>query len=247
MAHKVNLEKVYYHPRTGKRLSLEAAKKYNKRAKKKIKPIEYLVVRHAVGNTKGLSRDQIAILKKKAGRIVYAGRLTQTEKILKLTSLADRHVRRTLANHRVFRTLWEDFHVKGDIQRRGSIRISLGGTAGDRRIKEIIHLGFHRQSWLEKYSSDQKAFEGFKDWLVGTILSNLRRRGLRLSNPKESKQRIEDLRRNRDGMVSMMEMEQDPAKIGKWVQRIKWANKAVNDQKKSKQLTRVSMKIDKLV
>lgn len=247
MPQRVDLVSVYRHPRTGKRLTEKAAKTYNKRAKKKIKGERWLVVRHTVGDTRGLAKEQIAILKKRAGRISYAARLTTVEKILPMKSFSDRKVRQTLAQQQVYKKMWDDFKVEGDIQRRGAIRMTISGYAEGRRVKEIIHLGFHRQHWLEGYGRSADAYEGFKDWLVGAVLSNLRRRGLRLSNPKESARRINDLSKNRQGMLSMMEMETKPEKRGGWLERIKWATDAIRQQKKSRQVTQATIKIEKLI
>lgn len=247
MAQRVDLVSIYFHPRTGKRLSQEAAKKYNRRAKKKIKPQPWLIVRHAVGDTRGLDKQQIAVLKKRAGRISYAARLTTVEKILPVKNFAERKVRQTLANHRVFKKLWDDFRVEGDIQRRGGIRMTVGGYVEGRRVKSVIHLGFHRQHWIEKFRNEAAAFEDFKNWIVGSILSNLRRRGLRISNPIESARRVNDLTKNRQGMIGAMELEEKPEKRGGWLERIKWATDAIRQQKKSKQLQGATIRLEKLV
>lgn len=247
MPYRVDLVRVFYHPRTGKRLSEDKAKAYNRRAKKKIRAQHWLIARTTVGDTSGLSQAQISALKQRAGRIQYSARLTQTESILKLSSFKDRRVRQTLADKKVFSKLWDDFHVPDDIQRRGSVRISISGTVEGRRVKEIIHLPFLRSVFSESYRNEDNAKEGFKDYLVGAILTNLRRRGLRISNPIESAKRINDLTKNRQGMLNMLELETKDAKKGGWLERIKWASDSIRLQKKSKQLRGATIRVEKLI
>lgn len=246
MPYRVDYVRVYYHPRTKKRISEEAAKKYNRRAKKKIRPEQWLVARATVGETAGMSKAQIAAAKKQAGRIKYSARLTTVEKILPLKNFRDRKVRQTLADGKVFQKLWEDFEVPGDMQRRGTVRMTVGGTVEGRKVKEVIHLPFLRTAFVEGYGSEANAYEGFKEWLTGAVLSNLRRRGLRVSNPIESARRLNSLTKNRQGMLNMMEFEKDPRKRGGWLERIKWATDAIRSQKKSKQLRGATIRIEKL-
>lgn len=247
MPSRVELQKVYYHPRTHKRITQAQARTYYRRTHKRIRPQQWLIVRDVVGETRGLAPEQIANLKRRAGRITYAARLTRIESILKLSSLKERHIRRTLADHRVFKKLYDDFEVPGDIQRRGMIRLTLNGTLDGRRLKKVIHLGFMKSAWVFGYGRSGDAKEGFKDWLVGAVLSNLRRRGLRVSDPVESQGRIADLSRNREGMLQMLEMEENAAKRGGWLERIKWVTDAIRTQKKSRQLRGVTMKVEKVI
>ncbi|MGL5936393.1 MAG: hypothetical protein ACRCZI_12330 [Cetobacterium sp.] len=247
MGHRVDLAFVYRHPKTHKRLPIKKALVYNKRAKKKIIPEKWLIARHTVGNTSGLSKTQIGLLKRRAGRIAYAARLTYQEIILPLKSFAQRKVRQTLANFRVFKKLWDDFVVPHDLQRRGVMRISLAGLVEGHRVRKVIHLPFLRTAWMESFSSEANAYEAFKDWLVGSILSHLRRARLRISNPKESARRISDLTKNRQGMMGMAELETNAAKIGGWMERVKWATKAIGEQKRTRQLTNATLRIEKLV
>lgn len=247
MPSRIDLVKIWFHPRTGKRLSQAKAKAYNRRAKKRIKPQLWLVQRFTVGETKGLDPRTLAGLKKRAGQIGYMARLTRTEAIVRTSTIKDRKVRQTLANHRVFKKLWDDFEVQGDIQRRGSIRIAVSGNCQGRRVKHIIHLAFVRSHWIGQFHSEARAYEEFKHWLTAAILSNLRRRKLRVSNPIESAGRVNDLTKNRQGMLNMLDMETREAKKGGWMERITWATKAIAAQKKTRQLTQATMKIDKLI
>jgi hypothetical protein len=248
MGYRVDLEKHYYHPRTHKRLSQEKARAYMRRTGKRIKPQLWLTTRHTVGErSEYLSDATYSAAKKRAGRIDYTARLTRQEAILRSSSLAARHVRRTLGNHRVFNRLYEDFETPGDIQRRGAIRMTVTGTVDGRRIKEVIHLGFQRSVWEHGYRNHEHAREGFKDWLTAAVLTNLRRRGLRVSDPKESADRIQHLERERSAKVEMMDFTDDPKKRAGYMEQVRWATEAISRQKKSRQLRGVTIKVDKLI
>jgi len=245
---RVDLASVWIHPKTHKRLSEAKAKAYNKRAKKPIKPIPYLITRYTVGEPSSYTHPRYyQVDKKRAGRIKYMARLTRVEKVMKATSFADRKVRDTLGRHRVFKTLWDDFITEGDIQRRGAVRITVNGFLDGKRKKEIIHLPFHRQIWMEGFSSEQRAYEGFKDWLVAAVLSNLRRRGLRLSNTHESNKRATQLKKDRDAEIQLLEFQEDAQKRAGTMERIAWKTKAIGVQKKLKQMTGGIIRIEKLV
>lgn len=247
MSYRVDLVKKYWHPRTHKQISEAKAKAYNKRAKKKIIAQAWLVVRHTVGSPDVYTKEQLKLQKKLAGRVLYSARLTSRASVLKLTDLREKRIREILASHRVFSKLYDDFEVAGDIQRRGAIRIAISGMSDGRRIREIIHLAFHRSIWELSFSNRELAYESFKDWLVGVILSNLRRRGLRTSNKKQSDFRIEGMLKNREGMLGMLELSTTPKKKAEWIKRIAWATDAIRQQKKAKHLTSVTLKIEKLL
>jgi hypothetical protein len=249
MPYRVELLHAYFHPRTHKRISQDKARLYRRRTGKRIKPQRWLIVRNVVGDTRGLAPEQIATLKKRAGRIEYASRLTRTEAILRLSSVKERHVRRTFADHRIFKKLYDDFEVPGDLQRRGAIRLTINGTLEGRRIKEVIHLGFMKREWESRYGRPGDAKERFKDWLVGVTLSNLRRRGLRLSDPVESAGRVRDLEKKRHDLLD--EIDKTPPQftsiIGGKMEQLKWATEAIRQQKKSKQLRGVTIRVEKLI
>lgn len=247
MGYRVDLEKHYYHPRTGKRLSQVKARLYMRRVKKRIKPQLWITTRFVAGERSDwLSDAQFQAAKKRSGQITYTTRLTRQERILRSSAIKERHIRRTLADHRVFSKLYDDFKVPGDIQRRGAIRVTINGVMEGRKVREVIHLGFMRSLWDLKFGRGEDAREGFKDWIIGSILSNLRRRGLRLSNPIESAERIRNLMKNRQGMVEMMDFTK-PVNRGGLIERIKWATDAIKKQKHSRQLREVSIRIEKLV
>jgi len=247
MGYRIDLVKHYYHPHTGKRLSQEKARLYMRRVGKRIRPQLWLTARHTLSE-RGyyLSDQQFQSAKKYAGRIMYAERLTRQEAILRATSLKEQKVRTALADHRVFSRLYEDFVRPGEGRRRGSIRVTVSGTLDGRRIREVIHLGFDKDLWEMNFRSDAHAKEGFKEWLVGAVLSNVRRRGLRLSDPRQSAERVRDLIKNRQGMVEMLDFTK-PEKRGKLLQRIKWATDAIIRQKKSRELRGATIRIEKLV
>lgn len=167
--------------------------------------------------------------------VTEKAKLIETEKILPVTSFDDRRVRKTLADHRVFNKLWEND--------RGEMRLTISGISDGRRIKEVIHAGFLKKSWESMHNGKEK----FKEHVVGLILSNLRRRGFRLSNPKESAQRIKDLTGKRDTYLQMSELETSHEKIGGYMERVRWATDSIRQQKRTKQLTRATIRIEKMV
>lgn len=247
MGYRVDLEKHYYHPRTHMRLSQDKARVYMRRTGKRIKPQVWLITRNTLGErSEYISEASYNVAKRKAGQIAYTSRLTRQETILRSSNVKGRHVRRTLADHRVFNSLYEDFETPGDAQRRGAVRVVVSGSVDGRRIRETIHLGFQKTVWEMRFRDHDKAKEGFKDWLTGAILTNLRRRGLRVSDPKESVDRIRELTKNRAGMVEMLDFTK-PKERGALIERIKWATDAIAKQKKSRQLRGATIKVDKLV
>jgi hypothetical protein len=140
----------------------------------------------------------------------------------------------TLANHRVFQKLWEN--------NRGEMRFTISGWSEGRRIKEVIHAGFLKKSWEDQHNGKER----FKEHIVGLILSNLRRRGLRLSNPKESAQRLTILPEN-GNLPEHVRTRNSREKIGGWMERVRWATDSIRQQKRLKQLTRATIRIEKMV
>lgn len=247
MASKISTRLLYRHPKTHRLISKEAATKFFKKTKKRIKPEHWLYV------TQHFSEEEIAERperKKRQGRIEQAVRLTKTEKILKLSSLDDRWVSKTLAKHRVYKSLVENWG--------GEIRITVNGHSQGRRIKEVIHLAYHRGHWGlggprlpgETFSQwaklNEEKYDRFKQWVLGSILSNLRRRGLRVSNPKESAGRIRTLNQKLLDIVDALKITKPGAVRGGLLEREVWAIDAIATQKKLKQLNGVTMRIEKL-
>jgi len=217
MPSKVVVRLLYRHPRTGQLIPPQRAKRF----KKRIHPERWLMVLR--GPEAG----------RKAGQIEQAARLTQEEKILPLKDFSEQSVVQTFARSKVYQKLWTNWG--------GEIRMTVSGESEGRRVKHVMHLAFKRSQWeLQTHGK-----EAFKRFLVGAVLSNLRRRGLRLSGPAHSRGRIEALRRNLAGMSEMMEFT-EPEKRGGLVQRMKWAADAIQKQKKSRQLKRATIRIEKL-
>lgn len=228
MGFKVETIRKYRHPKTRKPLSSLKAKQYMRRTGRRLKPEVYLLLRHYY------SPEELKIFpqrKREQGRIMTMAKLTTVETITKTVALHDRKIRQTLADQQVYKKIWAND--------RGHIRITLSGMAGGKRIKEIIHASYYKGSWEGNY-------EGFKDWLVGMILSNVRRRGLRVSNPKESQWRINDLRKKLHGVMGLMQVESKAEKLGALAQRAKWLGQAIQRQKRSTQMRGVTLRIEKL-
>lgn len=228
MASKVSVHKLYRHPRTHQLISRTKALRYMRRTGRRIRPEKWLFVRqhflpHEIA--------QKPSLKKRQGRIEHAVRLTTIEKIIPLSSFSVRKVRQTLANKQVYKKLWLNWG--------GEIRISVGGFVKGRKVKKIIHLAFQRNHWNGMY-------EEFKDWLTATIVSNLRRAGLRISNKKESDRAIADMKKNRTGMMHMMDFATSQKQREEILRRVRWASESIRMRKKTKQISRAYIKIEKL-
>lgn len=179
-------------------------------------------------------------------RIQLQHKMTEVEKILPVSSFSERHLRDTFNKQEVFRNIWNNWG--------GIIRIAVSGTVDDgRRVKEIIHLAYHKEHWesQERGRGVRKVSgrELFRRWLVSAVSSNLRRRGLRLSNPKESAGRISRLRGDLAKLQGQTEyigyMHKD--RMGGHVQQMVWKAEAIRKQMKTKQLRGATIRIEKLV
>lgn len=161
-------------------------------------------------------------------------RLNYYEQILDVKKFSERSVRQTLARQRVFSQIWENS--------QGSIRVTVNGHVDGRRVKEVIHIGYLKRLWEGKHNGYSK----FKDDLVNQILRALRKRGLRLSNPKESLRRLRDLHKR------LMIESDNLSKTPDWMQHkilsnIKAISKSIRLQKRSRQLLGGTIRIEKLV
>jgi hypothetical protein len=179
-------------------------------------------------------------------RIQLQHKMTEVEKILPLSSFSERHIRDTFNKQEVFRNLWANWG--------GIIRIVVSGTVDDgRRVKEIIHLGYHKEHWeSQERGRGKRKMSGrelFRRWLVSSVATNLRRRGLRLSNPKESQERITRLRQDLMKLQGQTEYVgyMHPEKMGGHVQQIIWKARAIKQQQRTKQLRGATLRIEKLV
>ena len=166
--------------------------------------------------------------------IVAKQRLTHYEIILKLKSLKSRMVADQLARHKVYSSIWEND--------RGIVRITVNGASGGRRIKAVTHIGYMKRLWKEKHNG----YEAFKDYLLNKILGMLRRRGLRLSNAKESLKRIAVLRRWRNQALDNLDHLPDWMKKDE-LSKVKSLTKLIQKQKTSKQITGGTIRIEKLI
>jgi hypothetical protein len=167
-------------------------------------------------------------------RIQQKVQLREEEKIIPAYSFEERSIRDTLYKYKVFPALWSNWG--------GTIRLTVNGWQGDRRIKEIIHLAYHKEHWEKQ----EQGYHRFRQWIVAAIASNLRRRGLRLSNPKESQGRIDGLRQELNTLQRLTEYV-PPERMGAHVNQVKWKAEAIQKQKRTKQLTQATIRIEKLV
>lgn len=181
-------------------------------------------------------------------RIQLKYKMTEVEKILPLSGFTNRHIRETFNQHGVFKDIWNNWG--------GIIRVVITGTIpdqrqkGGRRIREIIHLGYHKEHWeLTEGGTRTRPVSGremFRRWLVSSISSNLRRRGLRLSNPKESRGREFRLRHELDALQGLTEF-MKPSQMAGHITQIKWKADAITKQRKTTQLRGATIRIEKLV
>ena len=116
MASKVGTRLLYRHPKTHQLISQQAASRYFKRTKKRIRPEHWLYV------TAHFSKEELTIkpdmlpreiaaiqkMKRRNGRIEHAKRLLRTEKIMKASTISDRWVSKILGKHRVYKKLVEN-------------------------------------------------------------------------------------------------------------------------------------------
>jgi hypothetical protein len=176
-------------------------------------------------------------------RIQLQHKMTAVEKILPLSGFTDRDIRATFNKQEVFRNIWNNWG--------GIIRVVVSGSIEDgRRVREIIHLGYHKEHWesQERGRGARKVSgrELFRRWLISSVSTNLRRRGLRLSNPKESAQRIVRLRSELNALQGMTEF-MKPSEMAGHVTQIKWKADAIQKQMKTNQVRGATIRIEKLV
>ncbi len=181
-------------------------------------------------------------------RIQLQYKMVEVEKILPLTGFTNRHIRETFNKHEVFRDIWHNWG--------GIIRMVISGWVpdsrqpGGRRIREIIHLGYHQEHWnLTEGGTRARPVSGremFRRWLVSAVSTNLKRRGLRLSNNKESAERVGRLRKELGALQGLTEF-QKPSEMAGHMTKIKWKVEAIRQQLKSKQVFGVTIRIEKLV
>lgn len=161
-------------------------------------------------------------------------RLTHYEAILPLTKMSDRRISTALARNKVYHNIWQNV--------RGVIRVTVSGNFDGRRIKEIIHIGYLKRLWADKHNG----YKRFKEDILHKILNALRRRRLRLSNPKESRQRIKDLQ------SKLATASHNLTVVPDWMQdqqlrKIKSLTRSIREQRRSHQIIGGTIRIEKLV
>lgn len=238
----------YRHPKTGRRIPLLQEKAFRKWYTKRYKGRRPRR-EHWLYTTDGQPNQKHQGIKigGQYHRIQLQYKMTDVEKILPLSGFTNRHIRETFNKHGVFADIWNNWG--------GIIRMVISGSIDDkqlgrRKIREIIHLGYHKEHWeLTGGGTRTRPVSGremFRRWLVSSVSSNLRRRGLRLSNPKESQGREFKLRQELDALQGMTEF-MKPSQMGGHIEQIRWKAEAIKKQRKTKQLRGATIRIEKLV
>lgn len=161
-------------------------------------------------------------------------KLVKEEKILSLRQFTQGSVEQTFARQKVYQKLWEND--------RGDIRVTVNGMVEGKRVREVVHLGFLKSAWKHQHNG----YEKFKRFLVGSVLSNLRQRGVRLSDPRHSQERIERLRQRL--VTESAAMERLPDWLhGAQANKVKAIARDIQKQKRSRQLRGATIRIEKLV
>jgi len=212
--------------RKGKRVSAKYAKRYPHLVKRQQwmrlenRPLKYdqKTKRQTMGDWTTVAKE----------------RLTMQEIILTLKKISDGRLDAVLARHQVYYKLWQN--------ERGNIRITVNGHADGRRIREIIHLGFLRNEWAALHNG----YEQFKNWIVASILANIRRRGLRLSNPQKSQQRIQGLKKKLTTETQMLAYLSTTEHYNQ-MQKIAAIGRSIRAQRASRQMQGITIRIEKLV
>lgn len=161
-------------------------------------------------------------------------RLRYYEAILDLTKMDDRRVATAFAKHKIYHSIWQNT--------QGVIRVTVNGRFDGRRVKEIIHIGYLKRLWEGKHNG----YKLFKQDLLHKVLNSLRRRRLRLSNPKESRERIRMLQQK------LQSATHDLGVVPDWLyddtmKKIKSLTRAIREQRRSHQLLGGTIRIEKLV
>lgn len=156
------------------------------------------------------------------------------EKILSVKQISTRSIAELFARNRVYNSIWQND--------KGTLRMTVNGMVDGRRVKEVVHLGYLKSVWEHKHNG----YSEFKDYLVHKVLEALRRRKLRLSNPKESLERIKNLRSKLG--TALDKLDQTPAQFKDGAQNeVKELKKLIRLQKQSEQLNQATIRIEKLV
>jgi len=167
-------------------------------------------------------------------RVTSRERLSFYEKILNVKELTSRHVRLVLGQNRIFSNIWQND--------KGVIRVTVNGHVEGRHVKNVAHIGYLKSLWAHKH----EGYSQFKDYVVNKILQSLRRSHLRLSNAEESRMRLVDLHARLKDAYERLDSSPSWNKesIQEGIQEIK---KLIRQQKKARQLTGGTIRIEKLV
>jgi hypothetical protein len=156
------------------------------------------------------------------------------EKILPLKSITTRSVSDLLARNKVYSNIWQN--------NKGVIRITIEGIARGKRIKEVVHVGYLKSMWYGM----REGYSKFKRYLVHKILQALGKRRLRISNSKESLERVHSLHR----MANMAKDKLEYASSSEAVslkKEVKGLTRLIKEQKQKEQIIRATLRIEKLV
>lgn len=212
--------------RKGKQVSQSYAKRYPKLVRK----LEYMIYEQ-----RELKYDR-ELKHQTYGKWVQVAkeRLTHYEAILPIKKLSDRRVSTVFARQKVYHNIWQN--------ERGVIRVTVSGNFDGRRVKEIIHIGYLKRLWADKHNGYKK----FKQDLLHKILNSLRRRRLRLSNPKESQMRIKELQKRLHTETHNLTVVPDWM-VDQTQGKIKSLTRSIREQRRSHQLLGGTIRIEKLV
>jgi len=212
--------------RKGKGVSETYAKRYPHLVKK----IEYMQIEQ-----RELKYDKVLKHQTYGKWVVsHRERLRYYEAILPLTKMSDRRISTAFAKHKIYHSIWQNS--------RGVIRVTVNGHFDGRRVKEIIHIGYLKRLWEGKHNG----YKLFKMDLLHKVLNSLRRRRLRLSNPKESKERIKMLQEKLQTATHNLGTVPDWL-YDETMSKIRSLTRAIREQRRSHQLLGGTIRIEKLV
>lgn len=209
---------------------MRVSEKFAQRFPTKVKSTQYMEIEERQPRYDPQTRKQIY----GKWKVTSRQKMNFYEQILPLKDITSRHLRTTFAKYRIFSNIWQNH--------KGIIRMSVNGHVEGRRVKEVIHIGYLKSVWETRHNG----YSEFKDYLVNKVLQALRRKHLRLSNPKESRERLIDLYRKRT--TALRRLETSPS----WnketaLEGYKEVKKLIRLQKLTRQIKGGSIRIEKLV
>lgn len=169
-----------------------------------------------------------------AWRVQSREKMNFFEKILPLKSISTRSVSDLLARNKVYSNIWQN--------NKGVIRITIEGIARGRRIKEVVHVGYLKSVWYDM----REGYSKFKKHLVHKILQALGKRRLRISNSKESLERVHSLHRMVNSAKDKLEYASSSEAVS-LRKEIKGLSRLIKEQKQKEQITQATIRIEKLV